>query len=274
MVIMSVVLVLIRYSEIGLKSRYVRKRFEELLIADMRKAFRYYGIKHKIKKTWGRIFVELSNFERAAELLKNVFGIVSFSPVIETEADMEKIERAAAEYAKIGSNETFAIRARRTGNHDFTSQDVAIRAGRAVENATHAKVNLTNPDKEIFIEVRDDKAFIFSEKMEGAGGMPYGSQGKVVGIVEDEKSMLASWLMMRRGCIVEFACTEEMEGKVREKALWRDVKVHFIEGEKYEFAEKLADRIGAKAIVVGSEEFKKMELPVFYPLLGFNEVKK
>jgi len=269
-----VALVLIRYSEIGLKSRYVRRKFEELLIADIKKALSYYGIKNKIKRTWGRIFIELSDFEKAIEPLKNVFGIVSFSPVIETEANLDEIERAAAEYAKIGSNETFAIRARRTGQHDFTSQDVAIRAGRAVENAMHARVNLTNPDKEIFIEVRDDKAFIFSEKIKGAGGMPYGSQGKVVGIVENEEDMLASWLMMRRGCIVEFACTEKMEQKIRERAMWRDVKIHFIEEDKYKFAEKLAARTGAKAIVVGGETFKKMELPVFYPLLGFQEVKK
>jgi len=268
------VLVLIRYSEIGLKSRYVRKKFEEMLISDMRKAFRYYGIKHRVRKTWGRIFVEVDNFEKATEPLKNVFGIVSFSPVIETEADIESIEKVATEYASIRNGETFAIRARRTGSHNFTSQDVAVKVGKAVENATHARVDLTNPDREIFIEVRDNKAFIFSEKIKGARGMPYGSQGKIVGIVENEDDMLASWLMMRRGCIVDFACNAEMAEEVEKRMMWRDTDINIIEGEKYEFAENLATKIGAKAIVVGNEEFKKMHLPVFYPLLGFKEARK
>jgi thiamine biosynthesis protein ThiI len=33
---------------------------------------------------------------------------------------------------------------------------------------------LTEPDIEIFIEVRNDKAFIFTEKIKGPGGLPMG----------------------------------------------------------------------------------------------------
>ncbi|MEA2054557.1 MAG: THUMP domain-containing protein [Candidatus Thermoplasmatota archaeon] len=268
-------LVLVRYGEIGLKSEHVRKQFEDLLIADIKKALSHYGIKHKIKKTWGRIFVEVDDFEQAVKPLKNVFGITSFSPAAETEANLESISRAVADYAKtINKNESFAIRARRTGNHDFTSQNVAARAGQAVVDATHAPVNLKNPDKEIFIEVRDEKAFIFSKKIEGTGGMPYESQGKAIGLVKDEKDMLASWLMMRRGCTVEFVCNKKMKDKIKEKCMWRDVNTHVHEENIYAFAESLAIKKGAKAIITGEESFEKRKLPVFYPLLGFYEVKK
>ena len=265
--------VLIRYGEIGLKSRYVRKRFEELLVADIRRALSHYGIKHKIRRTWGRIFIEVDDFEKAVEPLKNVPGITSFSPVAEAGATLKDISRTAVENAEavVGENETFAIRARRTGNHGFTSQDVAVAAGKAVQDATHATVELNNPDKEIFIEVRDDRAFIFSEKIKGAGGMPYGSQGRVAGVVEDENGLTASLLMMRRGCIVEFVCTEAgLAEKVRKACLWRDVKIHVTDGDIYEFAEGL----GVKAIVTADEKFEKRGLPVFYPLLGFNELNE
>jgi len=267
-----VTLVLIRYGEIGLKSRYVRKKFEELLIADIKKALSYYGVEHRIRRTWGRIFVEVDDFERTIKPLENVFGIKSFSPVVEVKADLEGISRAAAEYAEVGRNETFAVRARRTGNHDFTSQDIAIKAGKAVEDATHATVNLVKPDREIFIEVRDEMGFIFSRKIEGTGGLPYGSQGKVTGIVEDEKDLLASWLMMRRGCAVEFVCNESMANKIEEKCMWRNVTIHIFEGDKCIFAENLGIQI--KAMVTGDEFFEKRKMPVFCPLPGFYEVIK
>jgi len=269
-----VALVLIRYGEIGLKSRYVRKRFEELLVADIKKALRHHGIGHRIRREWGRIFVDVDDFDAAVEPLKNVFGITSFSRVVETEADLESIAKTAAEVGlgmglDSGQGKTFAIRARRTGNHDFTSQDVATAAGKAVQDATRAAVELNNPDREIFVEVRDDRAFIFSEKIKGAGGMPYGSQGRVAGVVEDRDGLTASLLMMRRGCIVEFVCREgSMAEAAAEACMWRDAKIHVVDDDMYKFAEGL----NVKAIVTAGEKFEKRRMPVFYPLLGFREV--
>ena len=72
----------------------------------------------------------------------------------------------------LNKEKSFAIRVTRTGNHDFSSQDVAVKIGNAIVKATKATVNLIKPDFELFIEIRNDNSFIFTEKIRGTGGLP------------------------------------------------------------------------------------------------------
>jgi len=95
---------------------------------------------------------------------------------------------------------SFAIRARRSGTHPYTSQDLGREAGSAVWTAVPGlRVDLTNPEREIFIEVRENKAYIFHETLSGPGGLPLGTQGRAVGLVESELDLVSAWLLMRRG---------------------------------------------------------------------------
>ena len=64
------------------------------------------------------------------------------------------------------------------------------------------KVNLSDPDRTIFIEVRSNKAYIFTSYIRCYGGLPLGSQGKVLAYVNDERGLASAWLMMKRGCSV------------------------------------------------------------------------
>ena len=85
----------------------------------------------------------------------------------------------------------------------FTSMDVAVKVGEAVLNANQergVKVDIHYPDKEIFVEVRDNQTFIFSQYCDGTGGLPMGSQGKVLVVLEKDTDALAAWLIMKRGC--------------------------------------------------------------------------
>ena len=53
------------------------------------------------------------------------------------------------------------------------------------------------------LEVRDNDAYIFHEKIQGPGGLPLGTQGKVVSLVSSGiDSPVATYLMMKRGCQV------------------------------------------------------------------------
>ncbi len=66
---------------------------------------------------------------------------------------------------------------------------------------------MENPDLELFIEVRYDKAYLYHEVMQGPGGglPPLGSQeGKVLGLVSGGiDSPAAAWMMMKRGVYVD-----------------------------------------------------------------------
>ncbi len=78
------------------------------------------------------------------------------------EADPDKIAKAAAEVAKdiIKARESFAVRTTRRGKHVFTSIDVNVAAGRAVQEATDASVNLREPDWVVAVEILRDLAII------------------------------------------------------------------------------------------------------------------
>lgn len=268
-------MLLVRYGEIGLKGRPVRRQFEDMLLGNIRRALSWATVEHTARKRRGRLFVEAADESDAVEVLQDVFGIVSLSPAVETSADMPGVTSAAASFASaIQPGESFAIRATRTGTHDFTSQDVGVAAGQAVVDVTGAPVDLDNPDREIGIEVRGDRAFVYDTALEGPGGLPYGSQGPVVAAVADENDLQAAWLLMRRGCTATFVCRPEMEQATREMLQWRPADILTHDGDVLDRAEAVAVRQDAQGLVTGQERYQKRRPPVFHPLLGHREVKR
>lgn len=254
-------LFLLRYSEIGLKSWKVRQKFEDLLIKDIRNAMMYYNIQNKIMKMEGRIIIEAGN--EAINVLKKIGGVKSFSPVIITTSDLDEIRKVAIQYSSyISKEDTFAVRVRRIGNHNFRSIDVARAVGDDIRKKRKAKVDLSNPSKKIFIEIRQKISFIYNEVLKGIGGLPYGCQGKILGIVKNDRDIEASWLMVRRGCHVDFVSTPDMKDKINEMMEWREYKIYFDKD-----IEKIVMKTKAKGIV-GYARFVKKSVPVFYPLLG------
>lgn len=203
-------LIIIRYGEIALKSRYVREQFERKLINNITNALKTQNINSILRKDFGRIYLYCKIDEKVYCTLKKIFGIKSFSEVIKTKANLEFISKTAVKITneKSAKKKSFAIRTTRSGKHSFTSQDVSVHVGRVVQDETGLLVNLTDPDFELYIEVRGDYAYLFTEKIEGQAGMPFGTQGKILSIIEDKKSILASWFLLRRGCNAIFAVTD------------------------------------------------------------------
>ncbi len=194
--------ILIRYGEIGLKSRRIRRIFENKLINNIKAA-----VDGRIRKERGRIFLYPENFGDAIEKLKKIFGIVSFSPCYEVSPDLDSITNKVLEIAKkyLNDGDSFRIVARRSNGHDFTSVDVAKRCGAEILRKfkeKNLKVDLKK-GKPIYVEVRRNKAYIFTEIIEGLKGLPLGTQGCVVGLLSGGiDSPVAIFLMMKRGCSV------------------------------------------------------------------------
>ncbi len=99
----------------------------------------------------------LDDPDRAAETLERSLPEAEYvlRVLCTARADLEEIARKAAELARgrIGPDETFAVRTTRRGRHDFTSIEVNVRAGSAIQAATGADVDLGSPDKIVWIEV-------------------------------------------------------------------------------------------------------------------------
>lgn len=197
--------IIVRYGEIGIKSPKVRKRFERRLISNIKNL-----IEGDIEITQGRIFLFPKNYGQALKSLGKIFGVVSYSPTVCTTTDFDYIKKTLQSYVQelinlnlFSNKKTFAIRCRRVGQHEFNSQEMAAYCGEVVIDETGAPVDLTNPDFKIYVEVREDKTYIFHEKIQGLGGLPIGTQGRVVALVSDGiDSPVATFLMMKRGCAV------------------------------------------------------------------------
>ena len=124
---------LLRYSgEIATKSRRTRSRFQARLADNLRDALDAGGIDARVERRWSRTFVE-SEDERVLRVLPRVFGISSFSRIeAECEADLDAIvETGRRLFHDRVRGHTFAVRARRAGEHDFRSYDVQRELGTA-----------------------------------------------------------------------------------------------------------------------------------------------
>lgn len=197
---------MVRYGEVFLKSEPVKRRFISIMTRNIRLALEAEGLSHQIEAPRGRILISGDEPERIAEVVTRTFGVVSVSVCKMTTPDIAGISAAAVEHAErhLRPGISFAVRARRSGVEGFSSQELAAAVGAAVlARIPGATVNLTAPEYEIFVEAREFGGIVYDEKAEGPGGLPYGTQGEVMALLSAGiDSPVASWLMMRRGCLM------------------------------------------------------------------------
>ena len=284
-------LIIARYGEIGLKSPKIRSRFEKKLVKNIKATFEC-----DVERNQGRIYIHPEDFDDGVEKLNRVFGVVSYSPAVSTHSTYEEIDETLAQYTKdlisdgtLDENTKFAIKCRRVGKHDFTSQEMAAHCGGVVRQVILAPVDLSNPDLTIYVEIREENAFIYHEKIKGPGGLPLGTQGKVVVLLSSGiDSPVAAYMMMKRGCeVIALNCNNDpfttpkalenfglLVDQLNKYAKGVPIKKRVVDyGEylqtakekapekmtcvlcksgMYHIAEKLAIKLGADAIVDGS----------------------
>jgi thiamine biosynthesis protein ThiI len=149
-----------------------------------------------------------------------------------------------------------------------------------------ARVDLSHPDVEVFVEVRDERAMFYATKEPGAGGLPLGVEGRAVCLLSGGfDSAVAAWMMLRRGVALDYVfgnlggdayqrmvlevariladrwsygtrptlLSLDFEPVVTE--IHRTFRPSFqqiaLKREMYRAAERVASRLGADAIVTG-----------------------
>jgi thiamine biosynthesis protein ThiI len=210
--------VIVRYGELALKSPGVRNRYEKVLVRNIKAMLNLREVPYSnISREWGRIFVH-STDKNASKAVSDVFGVVSSSPAISSDGNIESAANTCASLADtfVKEGESFAIRARRSGNHSFSSNELARKCGDAVWHMLESKgmspsVDLTTPDREIFVEMRQNHSYIYTEVFDGVGGLPLGTQGKMISLVSGGiDSPVSTWLLMKRGVeIIPVYCNNE-----------------------------------------------------------------
>ncbi len=215
--------VVIHYSEIGLKGDN-RPYFENKLASNIKSIT---GL--KVVREYGRLVMD---YEKSKlNLLKNIPGIAYYSPAIRSRLNINELIIKGKELVKKGP---FRVTARRS-NKKFKYSSPEI--NRLIGEAIDLKVNLEKPRTELFIEVGERNAYLYTKKYEGLGGLPVGVTGKLIALVSGGiDSPVACYEMIRRGCeVIMLHFFNESEG---------------VKNKMIELAEKLSKYQGKTKLIM------------------------
>ncbi|NOX90602.1 MAG: tRNA 4-thiouridine(8) synthase ThiI [Calditrichaeota bacterium] len=201
---------LCHYSEIGLKKGN-RNYFERILEQNIRKS-----IERALPESEFSIHLDYKRFiidfkeqveeERVGTALHRVFGIVNYACVRKTNLELSEIEQAAVELISAKEGKTFAIRTKRADKaFPLNSNEVNVRVGAKVVEATGKSVDLTIPEITCHIEIMKQGALVYVDKIQGPGGLPVNSSGKVLVLLSGGfDSPVAAFYAMKRGAKCSF----------------------------------------------------------------------
>lgn len=206
--------VLVRYGEIGVKSRAVQSRMEQRLEGNIGAVLEARSLDARLRREHTRLFVETDSerIDAVTDAITDTFGVVSASPAKRVEPTEDEIIDCLMQTARsVYDGNSLAVRVHRAGEadrHPFTSLELERSGGAAVcealdEAGFEPTVDLDDPEWTFSVECRPDDAYVFCEKHPGPGGLPVGSQEPVVTLVSGGiDSPVAAWHLLKRGCPV------------------------------------------------------------------------
>ncbi len=202
-------IILLKYGEISLKGLN-RPMFERQLISNVAKALAPLG-KFSVRKSQSTIYVEpledSADTELAVERLSKVFGIVNICPAVKCEKTIESIEKTTLECLSQMDikGKTFKVESKREDKQfPMNSPQICRHMGGVIlKNTDGLSVDVHNPDILVQIEIRKE-AYIFTQKVSGAGGMPIGTAGRATLLLSGGiDSPVAGWMIAKRGVRLE-----------------------------------------------------------------------
>lgn len=216
--------------DVFLKSRRTQKRLIKRVRGNLAHALRSAGYEGHAKRIGTHRF-ELEPSDAIVDEVRSaaltVFGVSSVDTMRRVVFDdIEGLAKAVAEFTLdqvVGR--TFAARVKRRGTHDWNSMDLARLIGAELYPRS-AGVDLTNPEVEVHVTVLDQNAFLVLDHQRAAGGLPLGTQGRVLCLVSGGfDSVVAGWMLMSRGCPVDFVhfslnCAQSDHALAVARELW------------------------------------------------------
>lgn len=269
------------------------------------------GIDNKITYDVGRMFIETDKYDEVVKKLTNTFGIHEINIAYEIDdRGLDNISKVLIELLRDKDFNTFKVVTKRSDkSYPIKSMDVSKSLGGVVlKNKKTVKVDVNNPELLINVEIRNNKAYLYFEKVEGIGGYPVGTLGKGMLMLSGGiDSPIAGYLAMKRGIRIEGVYFDspphtsiDAKNKVLELASILSsysgyVKlhvIHFTEIQEaiyrycpkeymitimrrmmYRIAEKLAHKNNCKAIING-ESVGQVASQTLTSMAAINEVIK
>ena len=199
--------ILIHYSEIALKKNN-RRFFENIFLKNIKIHLKNLSYK-SIKLINARILVnniELSDWENFKIKLSQVMGLKNFMLVIKTNSNIDSINNAAKNIINNKKFKSYSINTKRS-NKEFSlnSQEVNTIIGQNIKDITNKKVDLSNPDITIYIEILLNCSFVGIKKINGFSGLPANCQEKALSLISSGiDSPVSSFEVIKRGVSLDY----------------------------------------------------------------------
>ena len=199
-------ILLLKLGEIVLKGLN-RRSFEKKLVGNVRR--RLIGLGNfSVSCMQSTIYVEplddSADMDAAFAAMQDVFGIVKVSRAAACEKDKDAITRLAIDYLRddMLRAKSFKVESKRSDKR-FPMTSIQLSqyvGGELAEAYPNCAVDVHDPELVVHVEVRDMAAYVHSQPVDGAGGMPVGSNGKAITLLSGGiDSPVSSYMIAKRG---------------------------------------------------------------------------
>ena len=222
-------IILCKLGEIVLKGLN-RHSFEMKLMSNIRRRTQRYG-KFKIYSRQSTIYVEpveeTCDLDAAYDACKKVFGIIAIARAVPCAKEKEAIFATAKEYLgpALLAAKSFKVESKRSDkSFPMGSIQLSQWVGGALHDAfPHLTVDVHTPELTVYLEVREDAAYVHGPAEAAAGGLPIGMGGHAVSLLSGGiDSPVSSYMIAKRGVQLEllhFASPPYTSEQAREKVL-------------------------------------------------------
>ena len=204
-------LILCHYNEIGLKAPRYKQKLEDLVIYQVKQLSKRENLSlEEVIQIPNRLLFAFPNDQllNACNVFRYILGIQSFSPAFPISKDLSQIKQNLVEFSSVylRTKDKFSIKFKSIHalSKKFRTIEKEIGAFLVTELKSHKIfVKFINgiTDKIIYIELREDSGYVYTNKIPTLwGGMPLELSKNAFCIFSGiPEELVASHLMMRRG---------------------------------------------------------------------------
>lgn len=201
---------IVRCGEVALKGKN-KPYFERILLNNLLESLKPY----EASASWheGLMIVEPRSDYNPSQFITRctkVFGVVSVSPAISVDRNMDTVKESAISYLNkymdMDKSSTFKVKTSRSDKtYPLNSPEISAEIGAAILRAyPNLSVDIKNPDFTVYVNIRRDSAYIYSRKYPGAGGLPARTNGRGLLLLSGGiDSPVAAYMMAKRGMTID-----------------------------------------------------------------------
>ena len=161
------------------------------------------GERFRLEDMYDRLALRLdadSDLNSIKSKISNIFGISAYEVAYSTKPDIKHIVSTSKALLKECGAKSVRIHAHRSyKGFKFNSMDIIRRLVVAAEKIG-VDPCIKDFEKELYVSVTKDEAFVYMERIRGSGGLPVGSSGKCIVLLSGGiDSPVAAWYAMKRG---------------------------------------------------------------------------